>query len=165
MVSVRTKITSRGKMAFVQLDDGTTSLEVSVFNELFEAERAKIKDDEVLIIEGKVQRDNFAGEGKIRVIAERLLTLSEARGRFAKQLRLSLNGQASLAKAPSTVYKLRDLLTPYTPGNCPVRLAYRNDEATCELLLGDSIRVRLDDDLLNALGEWLHQDNVRIEYQ
>jgi DNA polymerase-3 subunit alpha len=33
VVGVRTKITSRGKMAFVQLDDGTTSLEVSVFNE------------------------------------------------------------------------------------------------------------------------------------
>ena len=39
VVSVRTKITSRGKMAFIQLDDGTTSLEVSVFNEVFEAER------------------------------------------------------------------------------------------------------------------------------
>ena len=50
---MRTKITSRGKMAFVQIDDGTTLLEVSVFNEVFEAERAKIRDDEVLIIEGK----------------------------------------------------------------------------------------------------------------
>ncbi len=43
VVGVRTKITSRGKMAFVQLDDGTTSLEVAVFNEIFEAERAKIE--------------------------------------------------------------------------------------------------------------------------
>ncbi len=164
VVGVRTKITARGKMAFVQIDDGTSTLEVSVFNELFESERAKIKDDEVLIIEGKVQRDDFAGEGKVRVIAERLLTLSEARGRFARQLRLSIDGQANGGTASRAVQRLRELLNPYTPGNCPVRLAYRNEEASCELALGDASRVRLEDELLNALGAWLSVDNVKIDY-
>ncbi len=164
VVGVRTKFTARGKMAFVQIDDGTTSIEVSVFNEIFEAERAKIKDDEVLIIEGKVQRDDFAGEGKVRVIAERLLTLAEARGRFARHLHLSLNGQASGTNAQAAVQRLRALLAPYTPGNCPVRLAYRNADAVCELTLGDSNRVRLEDDLLAALGDWLSSDNVSIDY-
>ncbi|MBL0167185.1 MAG: DNA polymerase III subunit alpha [Propionivibrio sp.] len=164
VVGVRTKFTSRGKMAFVQIDDGTSSLEVSVFNEIFEAERAKIKDDEVLIVEGKVQRDDFAGEGKVRVIAERLLTLAEARGRFAKYLRLSLNGQASGPNAQAAVHRLRALLAPYTPGNCPVRLAYRNADAICELALGDTSRVRLEDDLLAALGDWLNSENVSIDY-
>ncbi len=164
VVGVRTKFTSRGKMAFVQIDDGTTSLEVSVFNEIFEAERAKIKDDDVLIIEGKVQRDDFAGEGKVRVIAERLLTLAEARGRFAKHLRLSLNGQASGPNALAAVQRLRALLAPYTPGNCPVRLLYRNADAVCELNLGENSRVRLEDDLLTALGDWLSTENVSIDY-
>ena len=41
-------MTRRGKMLFVQLDDGTGMIEVTVFNELFEAERAKIVTDEVL---------------------------------------------------------------------------------------------------------------------
>ena len=164
VVSVRTKITSRGKMAFIQLDDGTTSLEVSVFNEVFEAERAKIKDDEVLVIEGKVQRDDFAGEGKVRVIAERLLTLAEARGRFAKHLRLSLNGQASGSHAQAAAQRLRALLAPYTPGNCPVRLAYRNADAICEMTLGENNRVRLEDELLVALGDWLSSENVSVDY-
>ncbi len=163
VVGVRTKMTSRGKMAFVQIDDGTSSLEVSVFNEIFEAERAKIKDDEVLVVEGKVQRDDFAGEGKVRVIAERLLTLAEARGRFARQLRLSLNGQVS-GNAQAAVQRLRALLALYTPGNCPVRLAYRNADAMCELALGDNNRVRLEDDLLAALGDWLSSSNVSIDY-
>ncbi len=164
VVGVRTKITSRGKMAFVQIDDGTTSMEVSVFNETFEAERDKIRDDEVLVIEGKVQRDDFAGEGKVRVVAERLLTLAEARGRFARHLRISLNGQASGVNAPLAAQRLRALLTPYTPGNCPVLLSYRNADALCELALGDSCRVRLEDDLLSALGDWLSSENVRIDY-
>ena len=164
VLGVRTKITSRGKMAYVQIDDGTTLMEVSVFNEIFEAERAKIKEDEVLIIEGKVQRDDFAGEGKVRVVAERLLTLAEARGRFARHLRLSLNGQASGGAAQSAAKRLRSLLAPYTPGNCPVRLNYRNENAVCELALGEASRVRLEDDLLSVLSEWLGSDKVSVDY-
>jgi DNA polymerase-3 subunit alpha len=41
VVGVRSKFTARGKMAFIQIDDGTSALEVSVFNELLEAERAR----------------------------------------------------------------------------------------------------------------------------
>jgi DNA polymerase-3 subunit alpha len=164
VIGVRTKTTSRGKAAFVQLDDGTATLEISVFDEVLdtEAERNKIHEDEVLIVEGKVQRDDFGGEGRLRVIAERLLTLAEARGRFARHLSLSLNGQAGAAGAAAR--RLHALLTPHAPGNCPVRLFYRNAEASCELTLGDAYRVRLDNELLATLGDWLHSENVEIEY-
>ena len=164
VVGVRSKFTARGKMVFIQLDDGTSSLEVSVFSKLLDAERAKIREDEVLIVEGKVQRDDFAGEGRLKVVAERLLTLAEARGRFARHLRLSLNGHASGANASAAAQRLRSLLAPYTPGNCPVRLAYHNGEATCELAFGDANRVRLEDDLLAALREWLSSENVSVDY-
>jgi DNA polymerase-3 subunit alpha len=150
-------------MVYIQLDDGTSALEVSVFSELLDTERAKIREDEVLIVEGRVQRDDFAGEGRVKIVAERLLTLAEARGRFARLLRLSLNGQAG-ANPRATAQRLRDLLAPFTPGDCPVRVSYRNREATCELALGDANRVRLEDDLLSALREWLGQDNATIDY-
>jgi DNA polymerase-3 subunit alpha len=164
VVGVRSKFTARGKMAFIQLDDGSTSLEVSVFSELLDAERAKIREDEVLIVEGKVQRDDFAGEGRLKVVAERLLTLAEARGRFARHLRLTLNGQASGGNARAAAQRLRSLLAPYTPGNCPVRLAYHNGEATCELAFGEASRVRLEDDLLTTLRAWLSTENVSVDY-
>ena len=80
VVGMRTQMTRRGKMAFVMLDDGSASLEVSVFNEVYEAERAKIVVDDVLIVNGKVQKDDFTGG--YRVVAERLMTLAEARARF-----------------------------------------------------------------------------------
>jgi DNA polymerase-3 subunit alpha len=167
VTGVRTKITARGKMAFVQLDDGTATQEVQVFGETLDAVRDKvresdrIREDEVLIVEGKVSRDDYAGEGHVRVIADRLLTLAEARGRFARHLRLSLDGQAGAAQAAQ---RLCALLAPYTPGNCPVRLSYRNARASCELALGDACRVRLENDLLTALSDWLRDENVRVEY-
>ena len=165
VASVRTKLTARGKMAFIQLDDASASLEVSVFNETFETYRDRIGVDEVLVVEGKVQNDDFAGEGKVRIVADRLFSLAEARTRFARQLRLTLNGQASGGNARAAALRLQGLLAPFTQdGTCPVCLNYRNAEALCELKLGDACRVRLEDALLDALGEWLRPESVLVEY-
>ncbi len=155
VVGIRTQMTRRGKMLFVQLDDGTAMVEVSVFNELFEAEKAKIVTDQVLVIEGKVSYDDFSGGN--RVVADKLMTLGEARARFAKHVLLKMNGQAD-------AHKLKSLLTPFAPGPAPVRLRYRNAEAECEIVLGEALRVRLDDALLDALGAWLQPENVEIVY-
>ncbi|MBS1191339.1 MAG: polymerase subunit alpha [Rhodocyclaceae bacterium] len=156
VVGVRTQMTRRGKMLFVQLDDGTTMVEVSVFNELFEAERAKIVTDEVLVVEGKVRYDEFSGGNA--VAADKLMTLGEARARFAKHLLLKMNGQADAAR-------LKTLLAPFGPGPAAVRIRYRNQAAECELVLGDANRVRLDDALLAELSGWLQPENVEIVYQ
>ena len=61
LAAARVQMTRRGRMMVVVLDDGTAQQELSVFNELFEAERAKIVTDEVLVIEGKVRYDEFSG--------------------------------------------------------------------------------------------------------
>ncbi len=155
VVGVRTQMTRRGKMLLVQIDDGTAMVEVSVFNELFEAERAKIVTDEVLIVEGKVSYDDFSGGN--RVTAEKLMTVGEARARFARHLLLRMNGG-------SDAHKLKSLLTPFAPGPAQVRVSYRNETAECEIVLGDAVRVRLDDTLLDALNGWLQSENVEIVY-
>lgn len=55
-------------MAFVQLDDGTSLFEVSVFNEIFEAEREKIKEDEVLIVEAGCRRTISRSKAKCELL-------------------------------------------------------------------------------------------------
>jgi DNA polymerase-3 subunit alpha len=158
VLSTRTQMTRRGKMAIVTLDDGAAQREVTVFNELWEAERAKIVEDELLLVEGKVSYDDYSGG--LRVTAERLYTLAEARGRYAKMLRVSLNG----GSRPESAERLKALLSPYRSGACPVRLAYRNDGAEAELALPDAWRVRLEDDLIAALTDWLSAENVKVVY-
>ncbi len=162
VIATRTQMTRRGKMIVVTLDDGTAQVEMTVFNEVYEAERAKIREDEPLIVEGKVSRDDFSGG--LRVNADKLLTLAEARGRYAKALRVALNGEASRAGA-AAAEKLRTLLAPYRNGPCPVRVRYRNEKAECELPLGEAWRVRLDDELLAGLQQWLKAENVEVVYQ
>ena len=159
VVSTRTQMTKRGKMAIVTIDDATAQLEVVVFNQIFEAERNKIREDELLFIEGRVARDDFSGG--LRVSADKLLTLGEARSRFAKGLRLSMNGG-------SNAEKLRTLLAPYRAsrngGACPVVLNYRNASAEVQMGLPDDWCVRLDDELLTGLRDWLSPHNVHVVY-
>ncbi|MBI4996273.1 MAG: DNA polymerase III subunit alpha [Rhodocyclales bacterium] len=161
VISTRTQMTRRGKMCIVLLDDATKQLEVSVFNELWEAERGKIKEDELLLVEGKVQNDDYTGG--LRITADRLLTLGEARARFAKALKLSMNGGTRAGDA----HRLQSILAPYRRaggGACPVRLSYRNQNAETELALPETWRVTLDDALLASLNEWLTPANVKVVY-
>ncbi|MFP5407314.1 MAG: OB-fold nucleic acid binding domain-containing protein, partial [Gammaproteobacteria bacterium] len=88
----RTQMTRRGKMVFVTLDDGTARLDVSVYSELYEAHRRQIGEDELLVVFGKISRDDYTG-GQ-RVVAERILDLVGARQEFGKRLRIRLNGTA-----------------------------------------------------------------------
>jgi DNA polymerase-3 subunit alpha len=155
VTGVRTQMTRRGKMLFAQIDDGTATVDVQVFNELYEAERAKIVTDEVLVVEGKVSYDDFSGGN--RVVADKLMTLGEARARFARHLLLRMNGG-------SDARQLKLLLAPFAPGPAQVRIRYSNDDAECEIVVGDALRVRLDDALLEALGDSLRPENVEIVY-
>ena len=153
VTQMRTQITRRGKMCFVTLDDGTAQIGVSVFNELFEANRLKLKEDQVLIVEGKVTEDGYTGG--LRVVAEQLLDLATVRARFARELRLSCNGG-------SDAQRLSRLLQPNVKGNTAVTIVYQGSAARGELELGEDWKVTLDEPLLGALRDWLAPENVDI---
>jgi DNA polymerase-3 subunit alpha len=156
VVSARTQMTRRGRMMVVMLDDGTAQVEISVFNELYERHRDKLKEDSLLVVSGKVQNDEFSGG--LRVMAEDLLDLAALRARYASLLRLSMNGQADAAR-------LRQVLAPYrASGSCRVLVQYNNDRAVCEVALGDAWRVRPDTQLIADLGTWLTPENVELVY-
>ncbi|MGQ0578907.1 MAG: DNA polymerase III subunit alpha [Betaproteobacteria bacterium] len=156
--SIRQQQTRRGRMAVVVLDDGTARVELTVFNELFESHRNWLKEDQLLIVEGKASFDNFT-QG-LRLTAERLYDLAAARSRFARKVRLHCNGESSGSK-------LKELLAPYRnggDGGCPVSVVYSNNDAVAEIELGDAWRVKLDDGLIDSLGNWIEPKNVQIVY-
>src|SRR5438552_3562916 len=152
----RVQMTRRGRMMVVMLDDGSAQLEISVFNELFEKHRDKLKEDTLLVVAGKVQRDEFSGG--LRVSADELLDLEALRGRYAARLRIAMNGQADAKR-------LQQVLAPYrASGACQVLVRYENGAAACEIALGDAWRVRPDGRLLAELDAWLEPGNVQLVY-
>jgi DNA polymerase-3 subunit alpha len=156
VAAARTQMTRRGRMMVVMLDDGSAQLELSVFNELYEKHRDKLKEDALLIVQGKAQRDEFSGG--LRVTADELYDLAALRERFAARLRLQMNGH-------SDARQLMDLLAPYrAQGACPVYVHYETGAAACDVALGDAWRVRPDGQLLERLGAWLAPENVQVVY-
>jgi len=158
VASARNQMTRRGRMMVVVLDDGSAQLEVTVFNELYEKHRDKLKEDALLVVQGKVQRDEFSGG--FRVTAEELLDLAAVRERFAARLRLDMNGKADARR-------LAELLSPYRGeggGACSVFVHYVNGSASCDVALGEAWRVRLDAELLQQLSRWLAPENVHVVY-
>ena len=156
--SMRTQMTRRGKMAFVALDDGEAQVEVAIFNEVYERYRSILQEDQLLVVEGKISKDDYSGG--LRVSADALYDLSSARTKFAKGMRLEMNGQADAVK-------LKELLAPYRQTNesgCPITVSYVNQNARCEMTLGDAWRVQLHENLIGSLQGWLTSDNVAIHY-
>jgi DNA polymerase-3 subunit alpha len=166
--SIRFQRTQAGRMVVVNLSDGTATQEVTVYNEVFDQHRELVKEDAVVVIEAKVRnvRRSVGDEGEavfMRIAADRIYDLAGARSRFARGVRLSMNGEASQAGAAASA-TLKSLLEPYRNGPCPVAVRYRNGGASVEMQLGDNWRVNLDDALMKSLNEWLRPENVEVLY-
>jgi DNA polymerase-3 subunit alpha len=158
VVSARAQMTRRGRMMVVTLDDASAQVEISVFNELFERHRDKLKEDALLVVSGKVQDDQFSGG--LRVLAEELMDLDGLRARYAARLRISMNGGADAKR-------LQQVLAPYRAagnGACQVVVSYGNGKAACEVALGEGWRVRPDSKLISELGDWLTPENVELVF-
>ncbi|MDE2389237.1 MAG: DNA polymerase III subunit alpha, partial [Betaproteobacteria bacterium] len=166
--SLRVQMTRRGRMGVINLDDGKARLEVVVFSELFDANRAWLKEDQLLIAEVKISNRNYNGEesDELRITAEQLYDLAGIRSRFAKQLKIHCD-----ASTIGQTANLKALLMPFTPqaqkpyaNYCPVTLVYCNDSASSELELGSDWRVYVHDDLLQSLKAHFGDGNVEVGY-
>lgn len=156
IASVRTQMTRRGKMMVVMLDDGTAQVEVALFSEQIEAHSAKLREDQLLIVAGKVVFDEYSGG--LRVTAESLYDLSLMRQSKARALCIRLNGNADASK-------LHNLLAPYRHANgLMVEVEYETKHTRCCIKLGESWRVTVPDDLLLTLSDWISPQAIEVNY-
>ena len=153
---VRLQQTRRGRMAVITLDDGDAQVELTVFNEEYERSRQWIREDELLVVQGKASLDEYSGN--VRVSGEELYDFAQARSHHAKYLALHCDGKVGIAK-------IAEILKPWSEGACPVLINYRNDQAKCQLRLGEAWRVTVSDELLADLRSALKQENVKVIYE
>ena len=158
VVELRAQATRRGRMLVVTLDDATGRVEVTVYAELLEKRRETLREDALVVVRAKVQRDEYSGG--LRVNAEDILDLDTLRARYASLLRLELDGKADAGR-------LRELLGSHraTGGDgCPVLVHYESPTGSCDIVLGEGWRVRATAELLEALSSWLSPARVRLQY-
>jgi len=154
VVSQRVMKTKRGtSMGFLVLDDRTARLEVSLFSEAFEQYGGKVSKDELLVVEGEVQHDEYNGDTALR--ASRILTVDEARQRFARGLRLDFS---SCGLPENFSGRLKELICGHLSSqfggvaNCPVEVLYPQAGAVAKIVLGNDWRVLISEELLQVLN-------------
>ncbi len=165
VAGVRIRMTGRGKMMILALDDGSFRREVVVGQELLNAAQDLFKEDQLVIIEGSVRDDEFSGG--LRVSARKAYSLPQLRNQRASFLKLACNGQADAEK-------LKAILQPYcltteqvnddNVKGCRVKVHYQNKHSQVELVLGRQWQVNLADPLIDGLSTWLSHENVKILY-
>ena len=159
VVDSRAQMTRRGMMRVVELDDGSGRMEVTVFNELYESRRSVLKVDEPLIASAKVDHDEYSGS--LRGSAVEILTLAEARLRYAKGVRLTI--------AASSNAEVKALIAPLQAGlrageGCRVYLRLGMAGQCCEVLLGDAWRLNPEPQGLERLRSQLEDAHLEVIY-
>ncbi len=158
VVAMRTRNTQNGgRMAFMTLDDRTGRIEVAVFTELYKQYRHLIVKDELLVVQGSMDYDDFLGGYK--VTAQKVYDIDEARAAYARRLVLRVNAERA---GNGFVPELRQTLDTYREGNCPVWVEYDAPTARAMLRLGEAWKVRPSDELLKRLKTLT--DAARIDY-
>ena len=162
VVELRARHSRQGKkMVFLTLEDGTGRLEVAVFAEVLADVEEVLEKDALLVVQGEIGRDDFTGN--LRLVADRVWNLTQAREHFAKGIWIRWESQ-SAAGAKEQTARLAELLRAYRGGRCPVFVEYRNGLARTCLRLGGDWRVQPEDGLLQQLTRQFGQSRVTLRY-
>jgi DNA polymerase-3 subunit alpha len=141
----------RGRVTIFKLDDGSEAIEAVVNDEVIEGKRELMVEDQLVIIQGKLQADRFSGGLRLNVL--QVWDLATARARFGRYISVAINGQAPpvadvlrLWPARRTASEQGDLVQ-----GLPIRFRLLRATATAEIELGDDARFWPCDE---ALGRW-----------
>jgi DNA polymerase-3 subunit alpha len=144
----------RGRLAIFKLDDKSASIEATADEALINNNRNTLKDDELVIVSGRLQPGRGGFEARFQV--QQVWDLATARCRFGKFLRVSVNG-----KAPDIARLVREF-PPRTEQSehgellqgLAVRLSMARGGAQVELQLGERAKFFPTD---AALASWMAQ--------
>ncbi|MDF1688755.1 MAG: DNA polymerase III subunit alpha [Cycloclasticus sp.] len=161
VLEVRTRPTKSGsKIATIIIDDGSARMEAVAYSEVFENYNEILLTDQIVVIEGSISFDDFAGQNRISI--ESVMTIEQARARFLKDLFIELSGKS--LKQENQINQLYELLSVYRGGECPVRIKLTLGGASSALNLSDEWRVSPKDALLEGLRNVLPEQHRFIRY-
>lgn len=161
VVAFRVMKTKRGDtMAFITLDDRTGRVDIAIFADTYNAHRDLIVKDALLVVDGQVSNDDYSGGLKMR--ADTIKGFEQARQ--ARVAGLRVHWQQSVLPNDAVI-QLKNSLSAYSDGDCPVSVALDVDYATADIALGAQWKVRVADDLLQGLRGHYGNEAIEVIYR
>lgn len=161
VLEVRTRPTKSGsKIATVILDDGSARMEAVAYSEVFDQYSEQLIGEQIVVIEGAISFDDFAGQNRITI--ETVMTVEQARARFLKDLLIEWDGRTMNSELQ--VDELQKLLIHFQGGSCPVKIKLILNSASSALKLAENWNVSPKDKLLDELKKLLPEQQEFIRY-
>ncbi len=160
ILDIRTIKTQRGPMAVLTLDDGSGQIEATVYNDVFTEHRDLLQKDRIVLLEGRLQTDDFNGGLAMRTKTAR--SLEQARKARVSQLRLRV---ASHRVDERFNTMLANTLRTAVGGQCPVVMEYVQPKGSVTVRLGGAWQVHPSDALLDELRIAVGNDAVDWVYE
>jgi DNA polymerase-3 subunit alpha len=155
----------RGRVAIFKLDDKTEPIEAVANEDVLNANRDLLKEDELIIVQGKVQPDRFSGG--LRLNVAQVWDLAGARCRFGKHLWVDVNGSVPPVAEVLRDFPSRRVATEHgslTQG-LTVQLQVHPQGATAALDLGDDVRFYPTDAAIDRWRAGAHNGRAMVVYE
>ncbi len=149
---------SNEKFANVTISDKAGEIEITLFSKILAEYEHFIEKDKIILVEGEVYYDEYAGSLRVRVYA--ILDIAAARIRFAKKIKLHIKHDQINSK---TTELLLDVFTE-NPGSMPVDIKITKGKISGVWKLGQGYQVNPTDDYLKATKNILPEDQISVIY-
>ncbi|MFT4630708.1 MAG: DNA polymerase-3 subunit alpha, partial [Dinoroseobacter sp.] len=160
VVGVRVMHLKNGsRMAFLTLDDKTARIEIGVFGELYDQRRDVIQKDKVLVVKGKARHDHFSGG--IRLSADELFDIEQARSNMARHMQIQLKAQQMNNQI---IGSLKSILMQNDQGMCGLGFEYQGINGACQLDVVNDWRIVPNKHMLDELEALIGRENFRLIY-
>ena len=155
----------RGKLALFKLDDKTDVIDAAADETVFGPQRGWFGDDELVVVQARLQPDRFSGGFRLNV--QQIWDLATARCRFGKYLKVAVNGTA-----PDIQQLVRDFPPQKESSEqgellrgLGVRLLVQREAAVAELQLGEQARFYPSDAALASWTAQAHEGMAQVVYE
>ena len=160
VVASRIAVTKKGnRLGIATIDDRSGRLDLTLFGEALEQFADKLQRDSVIIVTGQVSFDDFS-QG-LRMSVRDLMTLDDARSRYAKSLAISLEEKQI---TPNFIKQLKGILEPAIGGSLPINIYYLGSQGRALLKMGVQWSITPTDEVLYRLTEMLGENAVELEF-
>jgi DNA polymerase-3 subunit alpha len=152
----------RGRVALFKLDDNSQMIDAVVGEDSIESLRDLLREDELLIVQGRVQPDRFSGG--LRLNVQSMWDLAAARARFGRWLEVDVNGVVPPVAQLLAQFPPRRASAGAAPSGLAVRLRIARAGAQAALDLGEEGRFWPSDEALSRWRESAAGEQARIVY-
>ncbi|AWW35091.1 DNA polymerase III subunit alpha [Mannheimia varigena] len=161
VMASRVAVTKRGsRIGIATIEDRSGKLDITLFSEALENFGHLMQQDQIIVASGSIQFDDFSGG--LKMSAREVLSLDEARSRFAKSLALAISQEQLSA---TFIKKMTAIIAPYKEGTLPLHFYYQSPEGRVLLKSGVEWRVTPNEQMFSELKALLGENSVELEFE